>query len=178
MPRPAWISRVLGPACLALLLVAVLAQAALADPLDDGVRRVGKQLQCPICAGATVADSPSDLAGQMRAVIRTKLAAGESDQQIVDYFVERYGDGVLIEPPRRGFSLIVWIAPVLILVVGGFLLWRLLRSWTGRPVATATLPLDRPAPAYQNGTAHAAHDDEPSSVDRARVELDRYRREG
>jgi cytochrome c-type biogenesis protein CcmH len=114
----------------------------------------------------------------MRAVIRTKLADGESDQQIVDYFVDRYGDGVLIEPPRRGFSLIVWIAPVLILVAGGFLLWRLLRSWMRTPVAAATLPLERPAPAYQNGTTHAAHDDEPSSVDRARVELDRYRREG
>jgi cytochrome c-type biogenesis protein CcmH len=175
LPR---LPRLLGPAVLAVLALSLLAQIVLADTLDDGVRRVGKQLQCPICSGATVADSPSDLAGQMRGVIRSKLQAGETDQQIVDYFVERYGDGVLIEPPRRGISLLVWVAPVLVLIGGGVLLWRLLKIWMRPRSASATLPLDAPAPAYQNGTAHGSAHEAPSSVDRARVELDRYRREG
>jgi len=162
---------------LALLLSAV-ARIAHADPLDDEARKIGKQLQCPICSGATVADSPSDLAGQMRGVIRAKLEAGASDQQIIDYFVERYGDGVLIEPPRRGISLLVWIAPVAILLGGGLLLWRLLRTWLRpRPVPISSR-LGQPAPAYRNGTTHAAEDAPSLAVDRARAELDRFRREG
>ena len=107
----AW--RRLLTACFVLaVLFAAVARVAQADPLDDETRRIGKQLQCPVCSGASVADSPSDLAGQMRGVIRAKLEAGESEQQIVAYFVERYGDSVLIEPPRRGVGLLVWIAPV------------------------------------------------------------------
>lgn len=174
LPR---LSSLLAPIYAALLLVSTFVPVVLADTVDDGVRRVGKQLQCPICSGATVADSPSDLAGQMRGVIRSKLQAGESDQQIVDYFVERYGDGVLIEPPRRGISLLVWVAPVIVLLAGGFLLWRLLTIWMRPRPASATVPLDAPAPAYQNGTAHGPDHEASSSVDRARVELDRYRRE-
>jgi cytochrome c-type biogenesis protein CcmH len=114
----------------------------------------------------------------MRGVIRTKLQAGESDQQIIDYFVERYGDGVLIEPPRRGISLLVWLAPVVMLAGGAVLLWRLLRSWLRPRGASVIAPLGPPMPAYQNGTAHSADGGPDSTVDRARVELDRFRREG
>jgi cytochrome c-type biogenesis protein CcmH len=170
-------ARLLTACFAATLLLTVVARVALADPLDDETRRIGKQLQCPVCAGASVADSPSDLAGQMRAVIRSKLEAGESDQQIVGYFVERYGDSVLVEPPRRGIGLLVWLAPVAMLAAGAVLLWRLLRSWL-RPRGTAeTSLLGEAAPSHRNGTAHAADDSTSSSVDRARVELDRFRRE-
>ena len=95
---------------LALAFVAA-SRVVHADALDDETRRIGKQLQCPVCSGAAVSDSPSELAGQMRTVIRAKLRAGESEEQIVTYFVERYGDGVLIEPPRRGIGLVVWVVP-------------------------------------------------------------------
>jgi cytochrome c-type biogenesis protein CcmH len=161
-----------------LLLLSAVARVALADPLDDEARKIGKQLQCPICSGASVADSPSDLAGQMRAVIRAKLEAGENEQQIMEYFVERYGDGVLIEPPRRGISLLVWVAPVVMLVVGSALLWRLLKIWLRPRGSAGTTLLGQPTPAHLNGTAHAAGEAGASTVDRARVELDRYRREG
>jgi cytochrome c-type biogenesis protein CcmH len=108
-----------------------------ADALDDGVRRVGLQLQCPVCEGETVADSPSGLAADMRAVIRTKLAAGEPDQQILDEFVASYGDSILTEPPKRGVSLGVWIGPVVGLLLGLVLLTLLLRSWRRVPAAPA-----------------------------------------
>ena len=65
----------------------------------------------PSAKGETVADSPSGLAADMRSVIRTKLAAGESDQQILDEFVASYGDSILTEPPKRGISLGVWLGP-------------------------------------------------------------------
>lgn len=170
--------------CFALaLLLTALARVAHADPLDDETRRIAKQLQCPVCSGASVADSPSDLAGQMRSVIRARLQAGESEEQIVAYFVERYGDGVLIEPPRRGIGLAVWLAPFGVLAVGGVLLWRLLRTWL-RPRPIPSLPsgagageLDSPARPYLNGTSHAESPAPVSSVDRARAELDQFRRE-
>jgi cytochrome c-type biogenesis protein CcmH len=123
------------------VLVAVLAlpMVAHADALDDGVRRVALQLQCPVCEGETVADSPSGLAADMRSVIRTKLAAGESDQQILDEFVASYGDGILTEPPKRGISLGVWVGPVVGVTLGALLVVALLKTWRRRspPVAAA-----------------------------------------
>jgi cytochrome c-type biogenesis protein CcmH len=158
-------------------MLSALARVAHADPLDDEARRIGKQLQCPVCSGASVADSPSDLAGQMRAVIRSKLDAGETDQQIVAYFVERYGDGILIEPPRHGIGLAVWLAPILILVAGGVLLWRLLKSWIRSSSSPSSVPLGPAEVPYRNGTAHADGPEPVSAVDRARAELEQFRRE-
>jgi cytochrome c-type biogenesis protein CcmH len=130
-------------ALLALLLLPTLARA---DALDEGVRRVALQLQCPVCEGETVADSPSGLAGDMRAVIRTKLAAGEPDQQIIDEFVGSYGDGILTEPPKRGISLGVWLGPLIGVALGALLVGMLMATWRrvpGRPKpATAGAALD------------------------------------
>lgn len=170
-------TRLLTACFVVTVLLSVAARVSLADPLDDEARRIGKQLQCPVCSGASVAESPSDLAGQMRAVIRAKLEAGEGEQQIVGYFVERYGDSVLVEPPRRGVGLLVWLAPVAMLAIGGVLLWRVLRSWLRPRRPAGTAPLGQPAPSYRNGTTHAAEGAASSSVDRARVELERFRRE-
>jgi cytochrome c-type biogenesis protein CcmH len=171
-------SRALAACFLLVILLSSVVRMVHADPLDDDARRIGKQLQCPICSGASVADSPSDLAGQMRNVIRTKLQAGETDQQIIDYFVERYGDGVLIEPPRRGIGLVVWAAPLAMLLIGGVLLWRLAQSWLRPRPPHPLAPSGPPEPAYRNGTAHADGPAAVTTVDRARAELDRFRREG
>jgi cytochrome c-type biogenesis protein CcmH len=122
-------------------MVALLALPAVAhaDALDDGVRRVALQLQCPVCEGETVADSPSGLAADMRGVIRTKLVAGESDQQVLDEFVASYGDGILTEPPKRGISLGVWVGPLIGVAFGALLVIVLLRAWRGRaPVAAGS----------------------------------------
>lgn len=123
--------RVVG--ALVLLALMILPTVARADALDDGVRRIGLQLQCPVCEGETVADSPSGLAGDMRSVIRAKLVAGEPDQQILDEFVGSYGDSILTEPPKRGISLGVWVGPVVALVLGAVLVLALLRTWRRVP---------------------------------------------
>jgi cytochrome c-type biogenesis protein CcmH len=130
-------------AAVALLCLPTLAHA---DALDDGVRRIALQLQCPVCEGENVADSPSGLASDMRSVIRTKLIAGESDQQILDEFVASYGDGILTEPPKRGISLGVWIGPVLGVVVGAALLTLLLRGWRRAPLPAAAAMGSAPDP--------------------------------
>lgn len=101
--------------------------------LDDEALEIGKMLRCPICQNISVAFSPSQLAGQMREVIRQKLEAGESREQIVQYFVDRYGESILLEPPKRGFNLVAWRGPFLAVLVGGIGLYLLLRSWTRTP---------------------------------------------
>jgi cytochrome c-type biogenesis protein CcmH len=114
---------------LAIALIALLPSLANADPLDDGVRRVGLQLQCPVCEGQNVADSNSGLAKDMRALIRTRLASGATDQQILDEFVASYGDSILTEPPKRGIALGVWIGPIVGVVLGVGLVTALLLTW-------------------------------------------------
>jgi cytochrome c-type biogenesis protein CcmH len=120
------------------LLLALLPLVVRADATDDAVRRIALQLQCPVCEGSTVADSGSGLAADMRSVIRSRVMAGESDQQILDEFVASYGDGILTEPPKRGISLGVWFGPVIGLAIGVAVLVFVLSSWRQRAPAVAT----------------------------------------
>lgn len=124
-------------ALVAVLMWVAIPSLARADALDDGVRRVALQLQCPVCEGQSAADSPSGLATDMRSVIRTRLVAGEPDQQILDEFVAAYGDSILTEPPKRGVSLGVWLGPLLGLVLGAGAVGALLRAWHRPPRRSA-----------------------------------------
>lgn len=84
---------------------AVAAQA----PVDQReVTEIAKVLKCPVCQNLSVADSPSPLAVQMRGIIEERLAAGQSRDEIIAYFVDRYGEEVLLDPLKRGFSQIIW----------------------------------------------------------------------
>jgi cytochrome c-type biogenesis protein CcmH len=149
---------------------------ASAQTVDEQAREIEKQLQCPICNGSTGADSPSDLAGQMRAVVRQKVEAGESRDAIIQYFVDRYGDSILMEPPRRGIGLAVWLGPVIILAVGALILLTVLRGWVHprRSPAPISVTIE---PVHRNGTAHAEDTGHVSTLDRVQSELDQYRRE-
>jgi cytochrome c-type biogenesis protein CcmH len=111
------------------LAVLLLPALAFADPMDDAVRRVGLQLQCPVCEGQSVAESTSGLARDMRAQIRTRLEAGASDRQILDEFVASYGVGILSDPPKSGITLGVWLGPLFALLLGGVVVAVLLTSW-------------------------------------------------
>src|SRR5262249_49692386 len=79
-------------------------RASTSQTLDQRVRAVASQIQCPVCHGESVADSPSAIADEMRALIRQQLTAGMSEQQILQYFRDRYGDGILETPPMQGFN--------------------------------------------------------------------------
>jgi cytochrome c-type biogenesis protein CcmH len=117
-------------------LGATLAPSAGAAPVnEDTVREIAAQLRCVVCQSLSVADSPSETASQMRGVIRERLAAGQTPEQIKAYFVDKYGLWILLEPPRQGFSLLVWVVPYLGLLGGlvlvGLVVWR----WSRRPRA-------------------------------------------
>ena len=107
-------------ALLVILAVVRLVSTPPAPPPTAEARAnaIAAQLACPICEGLSVANSPSTLAQEMRAVIKEQVAAGRSDAQIQQYFVDRYGPGILLTPPRRGFTLLAWWVPALLAVFG------------------------------------------------------------
>ena len=99
------------------------------ETLDQHVQKLGAQLKCPVCQGESVADSSVDRAQQIRAIIRQQILAGQSDQQIIEYFSERYGDQIVWSPPWWGFSLLAWLAPIALLLGGMVLILFTLRDW-------------------------------------------------
>ena len=72
---------------------------------------------CPVCPAETLDQSQSELAKQMKSVIRIQLSEGKTDQEIIDYFIQRYGEEVLASPPKSGSTLIAWITPVIVLIL-------------------------------------------------------------
>jgi cytochrome c-type biogenesis protein CcmH len=110
--------------------------------LDDQVYAISRQLMCPVCQGQTVAESDSALAGEMKAIIRQKLVAGETPDQIVRYFVGQFGDGVLAEPRPGGVSLILYAGPPLALIAGAVIAFLFIRR-AGARAASPDAPPDQ-----------------------------------
>ena len=108
--------------------------------LDQRVYEVGSQLKCPVCQSESVADSPSLIAQQMRGVIRQQLQAGRSEQQVMQYFINTYGEQIAWSPPWQGFTLLAWLVPIVLILVGAGLLFLTLREW--RMVAPASVDED------------------------------------
>jgi cytochrome c-type biogenesis protein CcmH len=98
--------------------------------LEDRVREIASELRCVVCQNLSVADSPSDLAKEMRNLVREQVQQGKSREEIQAYFVSRYGEYVLLSPPKRGFNLLVWGLPFLAIVVGGGVVYLVARRWT------------------------------------------------
>lgn len=98
--------------------------------LDDRTARVAAQLRCPVCRNQSVLESSAELSREMQALIREKLAAGESPEEVKAYFVRSYGDWILLQPEPEGLNLLVYLLPALVLVGGiGVTAWLIAR-WT------------------------------------------------
>ena len=149
MTRP-HILRSASAATLALAAAALLSAASLAfvalrgtpapRSFQDRVRAVAATLQCPACLDLSVADSPSAVAGEIRADIARRLRAGQSPAEIRHVYVERYGPRILLSPPTSGVTLFAWLIPILLVVAGSafavaaMLRWRANgRSFSGAP---------------------------------------------
>ena len=131
----------------AILLVAALAwplAAAAAQPttaatvradsaLDARTTVVAAQLRCPVCQGVSIQDSPAELAQQMRSLVKDQLRAGKSPDQVKAYFVSKYGEWILLEPKARGFNLLVYALPVLLVLGGVATIVVVVRRWTRAP---------------------------------------------
>jgi cytochrome c-type biogenesis protein CcmH len=143
-----------------LLLLAVLLCSGVAfaqepgqEVSDDDVNRVSRQLYCPICENIPLDACTTQACDDWRELIREKLAAGESDAEIVAYFADVYGERVRATPTTSDLSLAVWILPLLGGVVGGGYMVVLLRRWLAQGAAPESAPVP-PAP----GDAEAEDD--------------------
>ena len=111
----------------AFIISNILIFNSYADSIDKQVSEISIELLCPVCRGQTVAESNSDLANDFRVIIKTKLQEGQSREEILNYFISRYGDSVLSSPPAKGIRLIIWILPVAVLLFGLISLIRFLK---------------------------------------------------
>lgn len=127
---------------LTLLFLAAFAAPATSQIGDSGVARdtalerrvndVASNLRCPVCQGLSILDSPSELAQDMKRVVRDQVVAGRTRAEIESFFVQRYGEWVLLKPPARGANLTVWLGPFLLLLGGGLVLFVAVRRWVRR----------------------------------------------
>lgn len=114
------------------------------DKLDDPqqqamYKRITKEVRCLVCQNQTIADSTAPLAIDLRREIKRMIVAGQSEGEIKDFLVERYGDFVLYKPRFRSWNLVLWFMPAIFLVIGAIALMQIVRRRTD-------LPIDEDAP--------------------------------
>ena len=132
-----WFAGPLWGVCLLVALATLAAACATANdiPLEEQrAQGLNREIMCPVCPGESIDQSQHILAGQMRGIVDEKLAEGWSDEEIRGFFVERYGQSVLLEPSRQGFTILVWIIPPLggvAALAGLFLVLRSMRRPRG-----------------------------------------------
>ena len=101
------------------------------DPkLEDKTKAVASELRCPVCQGLSIQDSPSELSQSMRSVVRDQLAAGQTPDEVKAYFVSKYGEWILLAPRPRGFNMVAYAIPVLVVVCGAAGIAMAVRRWT------------------------------------------------
>ena len=102
------------------------------DPaLEARLKAMSHELRCLVCQNSTLADSSAPLAEDLRKEIRAQMRAGKSDKEVVDYLVARYGDFVRYRPPVNNSTALLWFGPFLLLIIGGFVLYRVLKKHAG-----------------------------------------------
>lgn len=122
---------------------AVLPEEQLKDPvLEARARELSKQLRCVVCQNQTIDDSDAPLAADLRVLLRERLLAGDTDEQAVAYLVERYGTYVLLKPPVEADTLVLWLGPLAILLLGGVAVGLYWRSRSPTAAALTPEPLD------------------------------------
>jgi len=135
--------RLLQALSLALLLAGP-ALAAVGDPSEqlpdpaqeERARAIGRELRCMVCQNQSIEDSEADLARDLRRIVREQVAAGRTDEQVINYLHDRYGDFVLLRPPFTLATALLWGMPVIALLGGGLLILAMRRR------APATAPAE------------------------------------
>lgn len=117
---------------LVILSLFVISSSVMAQsgnpPSDDEINAIAKELYCPVCENTPLDVCPTAACAQWRDLIKEKLIAGWSKDQIKQYFVDQYGDRVLAEPPRRGLNWLVYVLPPLFFLGGTVIVYRNLRN--------------------------------------------------
>ncbi|MDA7568466.1 cytochrome c-type biogenesis protein CcmH [Emcibacteraceae bacterium] len=107
----------------------------LSDPAEEArAQEIMKQLRCLVCQNQSIVDSDAGLAKDIRIIVRERILAGDTDQQVLTFMTERYGDWVLLKPPFDGATIILWLSPLLLLGVGFIII---IRNQRNRKMATS-----------------------------------------
>jgi cytochrome c-type biogenesis protein CcmH len=107
-----------SPAC------AVQPDEIMADPAKEArARELSRELRCMVCQNQSIDDSDAPLARDLRLLVRERIASGDSDRQVIDFLVARYGEFVLLKPRFSPHTLLLWLLPPLALAGGGLALW-------------------------------------------------------
>jgi cytochrome c-type biogenesis protein CcmH len=144
--------RILGSALLALaLLAAPAAHAVQPDEVmsdtakEQRARALSRELRCMVCQNQSIDDSDAPLARDLRLLVRERLAAGDSDNQVLDFLVARYGQFVLLKPRFERQTLLLWLLPPVLLLGGGLALWWQVRRRGQRAEVTPKLTAEEEA---------------------------------
>lgn len=129
----------------ALLVGIVYAQQPLPTPSDDQVNAIARQLYCPVCENIPLDVCPTTACAQWRELIRQKLAAGDTAQEIKDYFVQQYGARVISTRSR-----LIYLIPAAAILIGVYILYRVIRSWRKQSQPAVISPSSDSPPAAQN----------------------------
>lgn len=121
--------------------VAVQPDEILKDPAQEArARSLSKQLRCMVCQNQSIDDSDAPLARDLRILVRERLQAGDSNQQVLDFLVQRYGEFVLLRPRLHWSTALLWLAPGLLLIGGGLVLFLVARRRGGVAPPDAAVP--------------------------------------
>lgn len=119
---------------------------------DDEVNAIAKHLFCPVCESTPLDVCPTQACHEWREQIRTMLAEGKSEEEILQYFTDQYGDKVRATPPATGLNWLVYLLPPVIILMGAVVLFRSLKEWTRPKVTGAVTGEKRPGtPSNQTG---------------------------
>jgi len=110
---------------------------------EQRIRQLEEKLRCLVCQNQSLADSNAELAGDLRKQVREQVAAGRSDEQIVEYLVQRYGDFVRYDPPFKAATALLWAGPFLLLAAGAVILVLVLRRRRDAPEEAALAPEEK-----------------------------------
>lgn len=116
------------------------APSAVDADLEDRTSAVASTLRCPVCQGESIQDSPSQLAQDMRALVREQLRAGKTPEEVRAYFVGRYGEWILLEPRMTGLNVLLYVFPVALVLGGLALVVMLVRKWSPPAHGTDNTP--------------------------------------
>lgn len=105
-------------------------------PTDDEVNAIAHKLYCPVCESTPLDVCPTQACKEWRELIRTMLAEGKTEDEILQHFVDQYGARVLAEPPKEGFFWLIYLLPPAVILIGVVVLFRSLKEWT-KPKAAA-----------------------------------------
>lgn len=125
-------------------VLAVQPDEVLDDPvLEARARAISEGLRCPVCQNESIDELNAPISRELRILVRERLAAGDTDVQIVDYIVARYGEFVLLNPPATGINLVLWIAGPAMLVAAGGIGWATIRRRATAPAPEALTEAER-----------------------------------